>query len=894
MTTRGLTSAEAAAALERFGANEIPAPARPAAWRQMIAQLTHFFAIMLWVATALALLAGLPALAVAITVIVVLNGVFAFVQEHRADRATEKLGELMPARARVRRDGRVRSIAVADVAPDDLVLLTAGDRVPADLSVEVSHDLALDESMLTGESLPVKAVVGGEVHAGTFVVLGDGEGVVRRTGSRTGLAQMSALTEQAHRPPSPLDVELQRLVRAIAVAAITVGVALAAIALLLGSTTTAALIFGVGVTVALVPEGLLPTVTLSLARGAQRMAAQHALVRHLQAVETLGATTFICTDKTGTLTRNEMAVVEVWTRLGSAIPRGVGYEPVGTVSGALDAIRLATEAARAARACVTGRSIGKQGEWVPDGDPMEVALDVLAGRLGCVDIPPTTRIAFSSERMWSAAILGGQHYLLGAPEVVLARCGGSVADAVEALNGFADTGRRVVAVARGAMPRSDDSEAELSRALERDLDLLGLMVIEDAPRDGVLEALRSCRAAGIRVAMMTGDNERTAAAIAREVGLLLPGGVVIEGVDLPSEDRDLADLLDNPQGAVVARVTPADKLRIAGALRQHGHVVAMTGDGVNDAAALRGADVGVAMGRSGSDVARQAADLVLLDDHFATIVNAIELGRATYANIRRFLTFHLTDNVAELAPFALWALSGGAVPPAIGVLQVLALDIGTDMLPALALGDEPASPRTMQGARRGEKVASGAALRRAFLVLGPVEASMALAGFLWVLYRGGWSIGESVAADLLAPASGTAFAAIAVGQAANAFACRSATRAAWRMNPLGNRLVLWAVAAELTLLTAFLAVPVLSDLLGGGWPPIEGWLWAAATGVAVVVADGLHKRGRRRRVERTVGSGPTSRAMEPDARTARPTDAATSNEECAGRTSFDQHHFSID
>jgi magnesium-transporting ATPase (P-type) len=882
--TNGLTSAEAAASLEQFGANEMPAPARPAAWRQMLAQLTHFFAIMLWVAAGLALLAGLPALAVAITVIVVLNGVFAFVQEHRADRATEKLGELMPALARVRRNGRTHTVAVGDVVPGDLVLLSAGDRVPADLTLQASHDLALDESMLTGESVPVRATAGEAAHAGTFVVLGDGEGVVTRTGSRTGLAQMAALTEHADRPPSPLDLELQRLVRAIAIVAIGVGLSLATIALVLDSTVTAALIFGVGVTVALVPEGLLPTVTLSLARGAQRMAGQQALVRHLQAVETLGATTFICTDKTGTLTRNEMAVVEVWTPVGSAVPRGVGYEPVGTVTGTQDAIRITTEAARAARACVTGRAVGKQGEWVPDGDPMEVALDVLAGRLGCDDIPPTARVAFASERMWSAATLGDRHYILGAPEVVLARCRGSVAEATEALNGFADAGQRVVAVARARpCPRSDDPEAGLRRVVEGDLDLLALVVIEDPPRDGVLDALRTCRAAGIRVAMMTGDNERTAAAIAREVGLLLPGGVVIEGVDLPTDDRELADLLDNPGGAVVARVTPADKLRIARSLRRHGHVVAMTGDGVNDAAALRGADVGVAMGRTGSDVARQAADLVLLDDHFATIVSAIQLGRATYANIRRFLTFHLTDNVAELTPFALWALSGGSVPPAIGVLQVLALDIGTDMLPALALGDEPASPRTMQGARRGQKVASGAALRRAFLVLGPVEAVMAVSGFLWVLHRGGWTVGGSVPADLLASASGTAFAAIAVGQAANAFACRSETRTAWRLNPLANRLVLWAVAAELALLVTFLGVPAFSELLGGTWPPVEGWLWAAATGGAVVAADATHKRARRTRSRNAPPSGRTSRLVVSDGRTEGLPDGATSNEEYLGR-----------
>jgi magnesium-transporting ATPase (P-type) len=395
------------------------------------------------------------------------------------------------------------------------------------------------------------------------------------------------------------------------------------------------------------------------------------------------------------------------------------------------------------------------------------------------------------------------------------------------------------------IPDAPSSE-ELSLALAPRLELLALIGIEDPPREGVTEALEACRVAGVRVAMVTGDNARTASAIATEVGLLRPGGVVVEGTQLPDDDAALADLLDRAEGAVVARVTPADKLRIAGALRRHGHVVAMTGDGVNDAAALRGADVGVAMGKSGSDVARQAADLVLLDDHFATIVRAIELGRATYANIRRFLTFHLTDNVAELAPFAVWALSGGSIPLAIGVLQVLALDIGTDMLPALALGAEPASPRTMQGRRPQRNVADGAVLRRAFLVLGPLEAATSMGAFLFVLTMGGWSLGSVPEAALLATASGTAFAVIAVAQIANAFACRSQTHPMWRINPLRNRLVLVAVATELALLGLFVGVPGIAGLLGGTWPTASGWAMAGGAGMLLLVVDAAHKwvRGR--------------------------------------------------
>jgi magnesium-transporting ATPase (P-type) len=382
--------------------------------------------------------------------------------------------------------------------------------------------------------------------------------------------------------------------------------------------------------------------------------------------------------------------------------------------------------------------------------------------------------------------------------------------------------------------------------MEHDLELLGLIGLEDPPRKDVAPALQACRDAGVLVAMITGDHPATAAAIAREVGLLRPGGVVLVGGALPGPDSELAELLDNGAGAVVARVTPADKLRIASVLRARGHVVAMTGDGVNDAPALREADVGVAMGASGSDVARESADLILLDDHFGTIVTAIELGRATFANVRRFLTYHLTDNVAELAPFAVWALSGGHFPLAITVLQVLALDIGTDMLPALALGAEPPR-RGLMEKRVARTIVDRALMLRAFTVLGPTEALAALGAFTWVLASGGWDWGATPSPRLLATASGTAFAAIALGQMANAFACRSTRTPVWRLDPRTNLLVLAAVAAEMVLLAVFLGVPPLADLLGGSWPSATGWLAAAACPVAVIAVDGLAKRRQRSR-----------------------------------------------
>lgn len=841
-SARGLSSSEAAARLASDGRNVLPRPPGPSLWRQLLSQLTHLLALLLWVAAGLALLAGMPELAVAIVVIVLLNGGFAFWQEFRADRSSEELRALLPAGSRVIRDGTEQVVEVADLVVGDWVLLQAGDRVAADVVVRSSRALTLDESMLTGESDAVPHGDGDRLLAGTFVLQGNADAEVVATGTHTTLADITFLTASAHRPPSPLTRQLNHVVRIVAIVAIATGSALGVTAVLLGLPAAEAFLFGVGVTVALVPEGLLPTVTLSLARGAQVMAGRRALVRRLDAVETLGATTFICTDKTGTLTQNRMNVVAVVTPQGSATVTGEGYRPVAEID-APDALRPGlVAAARAAASCVTGRAVQRDEGWVADGDPMEAALHALALRVGAGAAGGTAdRIPYSPDRMLSSCLDGNEVSVLGAPEAVMARCR-EVPPSVE--SGLAEhtaAGRRVVAVARRHWAGPADP------AMESDLELLGLLALEDPPREGVAEALRACRQAEIRVAMLTGDHPRTAAAIAREVGLLDASGTVLEGSTLPEDDDRLAELLDQPGGAVVARVSPAQKLRIARALRSRGHVVAMTGDGVNDAPALREADVGVAMGASGSDVAREAADLVLLDDHFATIVGAVELGRATFQNIRRFLTYHLTDNVAELAPFALWALSGGQLPLAITVLQVLALDIGTDMLPAIALGSEPPRRRVMAG-RPVRAVIDRSLLARAFGLLGALEATASMLTFVAVLQAGGWTWGSTPGAGTLAAASGSAFAVIAVCQMANAFACRSTARPVWRLRLFDNRLLLVAVATEAVLLIAFLGIPVIRDLLGGGWPPLLGWAGALGGALLLLLADGADKARRSRRL----------------------------------------------
>jgi magnesium-transporting ATPase (P-type) len=410
-----------------------------------------------------------------------------------------------------------------------------------------------------------------------------------------------------------------------------------------------------------------------------------------------------------------------------------------------------------------------------------------------------------------------------------------------------------LAVAERSFAGGQGSDAD---AVERDLRLLGLVGLEDPPRPGAAGAISACRRAGIRVAMIAGGQPATAAAIAREVGLSIgDGGLVTSGAELPDDDAELGALLDR-DGVVVARVSPEDKLRIARVLQDRGHVVAMTGDGVNDGPALRQADIGVAMGRSGTDVAREAADLVLLDDDFATIVAAVEQGRATFANVRRFLTYHLTDNVAELAPFVAWALSGGAFPLALGVPQILALDIGTDLLPALALGAEAPSPQALSRPPIDQHLIDKSVLARVFAVLGPTEAIVELAAFAAVLVAGGWVWGDEPTTPLLLAASGTAFTAVVLGQLANAFACRSTTRRPGQLGWTSNPLLLPAVGVELVALAAFLTVPAIADTLGQSLPTLLGLCLASTAIPAVLAADAVHKWARRhrpRRDDRTFG-----------------------------------------
>ena len=850
----GLTSAEAADRLRRDGANVVPRPRRTPAWLRFLRELTGFFAIMLWVAAVLAWFAGMPQLGIAVVAVIVVNGVFSFIQESRADRAAERLATLLPAQVTAVRDDKTVRITTDEVVVGDRLVLRPGDRIPADGTVARATALQVDTSLLTGESVPVGQMAGDHVSAGTFVVSGEADIDVDATGRRTRLAEIARLTTQSRRPPTPLARELRRVSRVIAAISLGIGLLFFAITMMVGGDPSEALVFAIGVTVALVPEALLPTVTLTLAWGAEQMARRNVLVRDLEAVETLGSTTVICTDKTGTITRNEMTVVEAWSPGAVARVREPGYSVVADVlvdppAGRSDMQLLAGCAVR----CSEGYVVRVDGQWHAHGDPMEAAIDAFARRLGLETeawrspVTDVVRFPFDPVRRRVSTIEAGVVRVKGAPDSILALCDDDPR-AREAVTAMADRGLRVLAVAErslGVQPTADGFALDVDD-VERSLTLVGLLGLEDPPRSDVPAALEACRDAGISVIMVTGDHPVTAAAIADAVGLRASGDRVLTGAELPADDQELGAVIDHP-GTVIARVSPEDKLRIARALRDRGHVVAMTGDGVNDVPALHEANIGIAMGLSGTDVARDEADLVLLDDRFSSIVSGIEQGRSTFVNIRRFLTYHLTDNVAELTPFLVWGLSGGSFPLALGVLQIIALDLGTDTLSAVSLGAEPPARHLLSGPPVRGRLLNRTVLLRAFGILGPTVALMTMAAFVASYLASGWRPGQAFPLGPVAlAASGAAFMAVVLAQTANAFACRSSTRWPGALGWTTNRLLIPAAAIELVFaLVTVLWVPVAS-LLGQASPTPVGWA-VALLGIPVLLAvDAAAKAVRRR------------------------------------------------
>ncbi|BCB26986.1 ATPase [Sulfurimicrobium lacus] len=856
----GLAVAEAARRLIEFGPNQVESLPLEPLWLKFLKGFIHFFALILWFAAALAFVAewrapgqGMAMMGYAILGVILINGLFSFWQEYRAERALSALLKLLPSQVKVTRGGGVEQVEAARLVPGDLVLLQEGDNVPADCRVVEAYGLRVNTATVTGESLPKACDAGPSnveelLHsknmllAGTSVVAGEGKAVVFTTGMNTEFGKIAHLTQAPKERFSPLQREIVHLSHLVAGLSIGLGVVFFFIGQAMGLSFWENFIFAIGIIVANVPEGLLPTVTLSLAMATQRMARRNALVRHLPSVETLGSATVICTDKTGTLTLNQMKVKKLFIDGTYKTPQSLLEHP-----------EPHRELLAAARYChMLNRK--DDGTWL--GDPMEVALVQMSEQVNGVwpDLPVLDEVPFDADRKRMSTLYRTASeqvlYTKGALQTVMPLCthieteSGSVAlgtEAREALSRaeqeLAEQGLRVLAFASRKV-----TQGEAHEQLESGLTLSGLVGLEDPPRAEVAEAVRKCHAAGIKVIIVTGDHPHTAVAIAREIGLCT-APLVVTGDDMQHlSSAQLQLKLDAPE-IIFARLKADQKMRIVLALQKKGHIVAVTGDGVNDAPALKKADIGIAMGIAGTDVAKEAADMVLLDDNFASIVAAIEEGRAVFDNIRKFLTYILTSNIPEVVPYLAFVLF--KIPLPLTVIQILAVDLGTDMLPALGLGTEKPHAGIMQKPprARGERLLNRALLLRAYLFLGILEAAAALAAFFWVLHGGGWQYGIKLPHHeaLYLQATTATLSAIIVMQVVNVFVCRSDRDSIFSGRFFDNRLILAGVAAEITLILLIDYTPWGNALFGT--LPIAGevWLLLIPMALAMLALEELRK-----------------------------------------------------
>ena len=895
----GLSARQAKDRLERFGRNELITEKPVPAWRKFLAQFTDVLVILLLVAALIS--AGLwlyepdtalPYEAIAIFAIVLLNAIMGYIQQARAEQAVAALRRMSAAHADVVRDGARQSIAAAELVPGDILLVEEGDTVPADARLIESTALHTAEAALTGESLPVAkdivpiAVEAGlgdrynMIFSGTAVTYGHGRAVVTATGMRTAMGRIAGMLKEVPPETTPLQKELDRVGRLLGLIVIIIAVVMVATILLVEEIHGVRAIFdvlilGVALAVAAVPEGLPAVVTAVLALGVQRMAKRNAIVRHLAAVETLGSADVVASDKTGTLTKNEMTVRVVVTASGRVTFAGTGYAPEGEVRGErgeaiegpvkLELLRALAAADRANNAVLQEQD----GRWTVQGDPTEGALIVAARKAGLEDEALDARFAriaevpFSSERKLMSTVHSDAEsegrllaFTKGAPDVLLARCsrelvGGEArpltearrAEILAANEDLAGEALRTLGVAGRSLPKDAAGDA-FDEGIEQDLVFLGLIGMIDPPREEAKAAVARARGAGIRPIMITGDHPKTATVIAGELGIAedrrAVAGAELEKMPDEALDRTVGEV------SVYARVNPEHKLRIVRALQRGGMTVAMTGDGVNDAPALKTADIGIAMGITGTDVSKEAADMVLADDNFASIVAAVEEGRAIFANIRKFLRYLLSSNIGEVMTMFFGVLladligltsagAGGVVLPLLAT-QILWINLVTDGPPALALGVDPADPGIMNEPPRPR--GEGVITRRMWAGILFTGAVMA-AGTLLVLdasLPGGLIDGTGD----LPYAQTMTFTTLTLFQLFNVFNARSDERSAFR-GMFSNGWLLVAIGVSLLLQVAVIYVPFLQQAFSTVSLGAGDWLICAATASSVLWLRDLSK-----------------------------------------------------
>jgi Ca2+-transporting ATPase len=861
----GLSNEEAARRLAAHGPNELEAADVIAPWQILLAQVKNVLILILLVAVGLSAVLGHATEAAVISVIVVFAAVLGFVQEYRAERAIEALRQMAAPNATVVRDGKEDDVPARELVPGDVVLLRAGDRASADARLSEVVALQVEESALTGESLPVEkqttALLGDQlqigdrtnmVYAGTTVTYGKGRGVVVATGMETEFGGIARMLQTIERGKTPLQLSLDRVGLLLARTAFVLVGVVVGLGLLRGEEFLDMLLFGAALAVAVVPEALPAVITISLTLAAQRMVRRQALIRSLPAIETLGSVSVVCSDKTGTLTKDQMTVRKVFSGEQMVEVSGAGYEPDGSFRRDGSPVELSAalvETLRAAALASDAQLVRSEtdDEWQVRGDPTEAALIVAAAKAGLhrpdllAERPRVDEIPFTSEAKRMTTVHetpnGSVAYAKGAPEVVLEACtrqltaSGETALDGEGREALLETARQMASEALRVLAVARRTGATLENA-ERELTFLGLVGMIDPPRPEAKAAVRTCEEAGIRPVMITGDHPLTAEAIAREIGLLTEGRAVT-GSELESMDGDeLAREAETIQ--VYSRVSPEHKLRIVTALQQNGHSVAMTGDGVNDAPALKKADIGVAMGITGTDVTKEAAAMTLTDDNFASIVAAVEEGRSVFGNIKKYLMYLLSANLGEIGLLVGASLLGKPLP--LSAVQILYVNLATDGLPALALAVDPPERGLMRRAprRRGE----GIFTRRVVALIvtgGAWSALVTLSLFSWAVST------ERV----LAEAMTMTFATLVMIEFFKAYSYRSDRHSVFDL-PFANRWLNLAIVWEIVLLVLVVNVPFLQDAFGTRSLSAADWGIVVSSAVTIVPVLEVAKRVIRR------------------------------------------------
>ena len=883
-SAEGLTSDEAKARLGKFGLNTLIEKKHVSIAYKFLVHFKDLFSVLLIFASVLAALSSMWEMSFIILIVVFINTVFSLFQEWRAEKAMQTLRNWVPEYAKVFRDGELKKVLVKELVPGDVMVLEEGDRVPADARLIEAYDLWTNNVPLTGESEPqprnakrMKTVDAAYLDApnlvfmSTSVAKGRGKAVVSATGMNTKFGQIAGLTQEIGEEPSPLQKEIAHTAKYDVILAIVVGAVFFAVSLIwlhIGVYTST--LFMIGVMVALVPEGLQVTVSSALAINVLKMVKENVLVKRLSAVQTLGSVTVICTDKTGTITKGEMTLEKIWVPNKVIEVSGVGYAPIGkftyegkTLGEEEDLIvEKLLEISALCNTAKTEPPSDRNRLWSIIGDPTDGALLVAALKCGLnvqvlnMQKPIARMIPFDSQRKrmttvhkFDSKILA---YSKGAPRSILSICDkikidSRVDDMAEdhlhsvetKIHEFADEGLRVIAFAYRELPQNGHTDVE---DIERNMIFVGLAAMKDPPRPEVKKAVEVAKQAGIRTIIITGDYGPTAQAIAQEVGIVKRDCRIIRGVDLETmTDQQMLD--DIKKGDVIfARVSPEHKLRIVKTVKQNGEIVAVTGDGANDAPSLKEADIGIAMGASGTDVAREAADMVLLDDSFASIVKAVESGRATYENLRKFISYVFAHNWAELIPYILYFLLN--IPLPLLVVQILAIDLIIDVIPSLALSRELAEPGIMHEPPRSikERLFDAKVLFRS-LYVGLIIAAGVMLGCLNTWSAGGWHLGMQLDPNSILYIKGTTmtFAGIAVAQVGNVLASRTNKASIFKTSLTNNKWIWLGVAAQISIVASMVYVPLLQKLFGTTALNLNDWAFLGLIAFIVILAEETRK-----------------------------------------------------